>query len=689
MDEWCYIEVDGKAIKARKGSNVLDACLSAGIYIPNLCSHPAIKSIGACRLCLVEIAGMEEPVTSCTLEVEDGMVVTTSSEKIKTLRRVAMELILSEHPEDCSSCPKYGNCILQSVFQYIEAGNGRFRSIEKLIPPVKDNPLLIHDEYRCIKCGRCIRVCSDVRGVGVLKYYKDENGDMLVGTGRTLLKDTDCRFCGACAEICPTGAIRDKEDIIDKSKPRFESYVPCREACPAHIDIPDFIRCIKNGEGELAGRIIREKVILPKTLGYVCTHYCEDVCRRGYVNESVSICRLKLVSDTSSRWDDVVCKNAFTGFKVAVIGAGPAGLASAFRLVQYGCKVTVYEKMPQAGGMLRYGIPEFRLPVDVLENEISAIEDFGVEIKVACAELNPSKLLSLGFDAVVIATGTHKGIVLSIPGHDLKGVIRNTDLLRSARMNNLMPLAAPVVVLGGGSVAFDCALTAIRNGIDDVTVVCVEPYDKMRATKEEISEAERAGIKIINEHTFIRINGCGTVSSVTIVPIISAGKSETGGLKIDYDESSSYDVPAVNVIFSVGQKPEDTASFGVSLVNNDYIAVDDACHTSMKGVFAAGDVVTGTRSVIDAIVSGKKAADGVAKYLCIHPLQEEDVHCSHSARIGTVENFSSLKRRDLSAHSSRCDFEHESIRCLQCDLRLDIDHQKFWTDFRKGGASDE
>ena len=198
------ITIDGTRLEVPENKNVLECALEAGIYIPHLCHHPDLPENGSCRMCIVEVEGQEGVTTSCTLRAQDGMVVHTTSERINKLRTLALELLLAGHPEDCSTCPKYGNCELQTLIQYIGANNARMRTRIKGIKMEEGNPLLIHDMNRCVLCGRCVRACNKLRGVGVLQYNKKEL-ETYVGTlhGK-LLKDEDCRFCTACAEVCPT-----------------------------------------------------------------------------------------------------------------------------------------------------------------------------------------------------------------------------------------------------------------------------------------------------------------------------------------------------------------------------------------------------------------------------------------------------------------------------------------------------
>ncbi len=197
------ITINGKRMEVPDGRNVLDCALDAGIYIPHLCHHPDLKPLGSCRMCLVEVDGKETPVTSCNLKAEDGMNIRTDSEEIARLRMLSLELILTGHPEDCSSCPKYGSCELQTLIQYIGPKTGRLKMRIKGFRSEEENPLLVHDMNRCVLCGRCVRACQELRGVRVLDYQQ-KGLETYVGTVHgKLLADADCRFCGACAEVCP------------------------------------------------------------------------------------------------------------------------------------------------------------------------------------------------------------------------------------------------------------------------------------------------------------------------------------------------------------------------------------------------------------------------------------------------------------------------------------------------------
>ena len=194
------LKIDGIKIETAEGTSVLKAALDNDIYIPHICHHPELPDISACKLCYVQAEGSDEPVTSCTLMAEEGMEIVTKNEKIDHYRNLAMELILAAHPEDCSTCPKYGNCELQNLIQYMGVSATRMHTRVKGFPCETVNPLYDHDMNRCIVCGRCVRACNELRGVKVLQYQKKDM-ETYVGTlHNRILLDADCRFCGACAE---------------------------------------------------------------------------------------------------------------------------------------------------------------------------------------------------------------------------------------------------------------------------------------------------------------------------------------------------------------------------------------------------------------------------------------------------------------------------------------------------------
>ena len=323
--------INGNHIEAQEGDSVLEAALASGIYIPHLCKHPDLEAVGGCRLCSVEIEGAQEAVPSCMTMVSEGMVVRTDSEKANATRKAAMELILASHPADCTGCPKYGKCELQSLYQYMGVSPEKWRKKSRTFANDDSNPLISHLFTRCIRCGRCIRACRELRGVKVLDFQKTKDGVRAgIEEGKTL-KEAGCQFCGACIEVCPTGSIMDAVGIIRENVSYSDSVVPCRSACPASIDIPRYVRYIRKGDFSKAAAVAREKVPFPEILGNICNHACEDACKRNELNKPVSVCRLKRAAAANDdlSWKAKSLRSESTGKKAAVIGAGPAGLFAA------------------------------------------------------------------------------------------------------------------------------------------------------------------------------------------------------------------------------------------------------------------------------------------------------------------------------------------------------------------------
>ena len=693
------ITIDGKEIQAKEGSCVLDAALEAGIFIPHLCSHPDLEAKGGCRLCSVEIDGVEGAVPACKTNVEEGMNITIHGEEAEKVRRTAMELILATHPADCTGCPKFGKCELQSMYQYMGVSAERWRKKSRSVANDDTNPLISHLFTRCVRCGRCIRACQDLRGVKVLDYIKTNTGIRAgIPEGKTL-KEAGCRFCGACIEVCPTGSIMDAVKIMKPERSYDENIVPCKSTCPAHIDIPAYIRYIREGDFDKAAAVIREKVPFPEVLGSVCTHLCESNCKRGELGEAVSICKLKRAAATeeSGSWKQYVRKEGSTGKKVAVIGAGPAGLTSAYYLAKKGHAVTVFEKNEKAGGQCRYGIPAYRLPDDLLDREISTILEAGIDLQVNAVSEAPAQLLANGYDAVLVSIGTHKGTKLPIDGNDLEGVYVNADFLKAARAGQPLPVGKKVMVLGGGNVAYDCARTAIQLGAEEVHIACLENEQQMTSSPEEIREGAEEGVILHAAHTFLRITGETKATGVELKKVNRFYFDENRKAVLETEEGSNRIIEVDHVIFAVGQKPDGTENMGLELTHGPYIATTESA-TSMEGVFAAGDVVTGTKSVIEAIAGGRKAAMEIDRYLggngdITEVLVEREAPDPH---IGRIEGFAELKRinpkmpeakdrvngfaaieNPFTCEEAKC----EAGRCLQCDLRTTITKPKLWNEY--------
>ena len=711
-EEILKLTINGQEVEAKEGDSVLQAALNAGIFIPHLCSHPDLEAVGGCRLCSITVEGQEGVLPACKTQASEGMVVNSDSDAADKVRRMAMELILATHPSDCSGCPKFGVCELQSMYQYMGVSAARWRMKSRAVPNDSKNPLIDHLFTRCIRCGRCVRACRDVRGVGVLDYQRYEDGIHIGVNGDITLEEAGCRFCGACIEVCPTGSIIDKLDLIKDDRTKEDNTVPCRTGCPARIEIPRYLRYVKQGEWEKATAVVREKVPFPETLGSICVHNCPGECQRNNLHGALSVCRLKraaAVRDTGE-WKKNVRHDALTCKKVAILGAGPSGLTAAYYLAEKGHKVDLFEAEEKAGGQLRYGIPAYRLPDEVLDGEINTILEVTqgadpeprINLRLNERATDPKGLLANGYDAVLITGGTFNGTVLPMKGHDLEGVIRNTDFLKASRKGNPIPVNGRVVVLGGGNVAYDCARTAVRLGATSVDVACLEAEDKMTSTPEERAEAAEEGVVLHDAYAFTSINetepGSGKVGSMTIHKIAKFYFDENHKAVTELVEGGEITLPADYVIFAVGQKPEDTAGMGLELTHGPYLVADANHMTSEQGIFAAGDNVTGTKSVIMGIEGGREAASAIDEYLggdgdISETLLERE---TADPKVGpttpefyedqTLPQFVPADQRKNNFEPFECPFteeeaKHEASRCLQCDLRLQLHKPLLWNEY--------
>ena len=402
---------------------------------------------------------------------------------------------------------------------------------------------------------------------------------------------------------------------------------PCIDACPAGVDIPGYIELVKNNKFGESLDLIRQDCILPGVVGRVCTHPCEDACVRKDMDESLAIRLLKrAAADADLREGGSALKGpvAEKDEKIAVIGAGPAGLAAAYNLRALGYGVTVFESLPHAGGMAAVGIPDYRLPTDILAHEINLIKRTGVEIKlnVRVDELNVKDLRKQGYKAVFIAVGAHQGNRMGVEGEDAgyDGYVDGVDLLRDLNLGRTITPRNRVLIVGGGNVAFDCARSCARLGFKDVTILYRRSRVEMPASDEEIEGALEEGITITYLAAPVKIVAKeGTVTGVECVKMKLGKPDESGRRRPTPVKGSTFTVTTDMIIAAIGQRPDLPAVKGKDAIDvTDWgtIKADPGtCMTSIPGVFAGGDCVTGPATLIEALDMGNRVARSIDCYL--------------------------------------------------------------------------
>jgi len=440
-----------------------------------------------------------------------------------------------------------------------------------------------------------------------------------------------CAACGRCEANCPVriGSDSDGRAIYlpyIKSVPA--AYViekrgtaPCRAACPIHQRAQGYIALIREGRYEDALRAIKEENPFPSICGRVCDYRCEDECSRQRVDEPVSVRALKrFVADWAYAKGKTAPPKAplAKGPPVAVVGSGPAGLTAARELALLGYRVTVFEALPVPGGMMRVGIPSFRLLPELIQREIDEILDLGMELKLNSRVEDIDALLE-EYEALFLALGAHRGRKLPIPGADLPGVLVGTDFLRQANLGQEVRVGERVLVLGGGDVAIDVARTSLRLGVKRVEMACLEGRDSMPAYPWEIEAAEAEGITIHPCRSFKEIvHTKGQITGVECLDVTFMEFDEDGRLTLETRPGSEHLLPCDTVIFAIGQDPDlGFLSDGeFEITSRRTIAVDpETLATGKPGLFAGGDAVTGMASVVDAIAAGQRAARSIDRYL--------------------------------------------------------------------------
>ncbi len=493
-----------------------------------------------------------------------------------------------------------------------------------------------------------------------------------------------CSGCSTCARTCPLGAIHIRTTGTGCLP------APCSQTCPAHIDVPRYVKYIGLGKNSEAVAVIREKIPFPSVCGRVCFHPCETKCQRQNIDSSVSIRVLKrwAAEHDDGLWKKQSRQAASSGHKVAVVGGGPAGLTAAYYLAKLGHQVTVFEALPEPGGMMRVGIPDYRLPKDVLKAEIDEIIAAGVEIKTGVRVTSLDELMQSGYRAVFLAVGAHQGMKLGVKGENQPGVIDCATFLREVALGQAVKIGRRVAVVGGGNAAVDAARVALRMGAESVSMLYRRTEAEMPANPEEIKAAKEE-----NVHIEFLVNPTGISSSNGQLAVeclrMRLGEPDAGGRRRPEPvKGSEFTTLYDTVIAAIGQRPEIPADFKINLDGGNIQADPSTLATARPGVFAGGDAMTGPASVIEAIAAGRQGAISIDKFLGgqgdiaevlappagkFKPLNQTDksqnrIHPGEIAAAARIKDFSEVEE-SLTPEQAVT----EAGRCLECDMAYNID----------------
>ena len=461
--------------------------------------------------------------------------------------------------------------------------------------------------------------------------------------------------------------------------------VPCVSACPAHVDVPGYVALVNEGRYEEAVKLIRKDNPFPSACAYVCEHPCEAHCRRAMVDDAINICGLKRFAVDHAKAEPAKILYEKTGKTVGIIGGGPGGLTAAYYLAQMGHQVTVYEQRPKLGGMLRYGIPDYRLPQEVLERDIEHILTTGINVitDVSIGRDVTMEDIQKSYDAVYISIGAHNDKKIGIEGEDAENVVSAVSLLRRIDEGNAPDFTGKrICVIGGGNVSMDATRTAKRLGAESVTCVYRRRVDDMTALAEEVEEAMAEGCQILPLQAPARIekDAEGKVAALWTVPQIIGPYGKDGRPKPIPADVPEFRIACDYVIVAIGQAIDARPfeAIGIKTFKGMIQAEDTSSVAHVDNVFAGGDAVSGPATVIRAVAAGKVAAANIDAYLGFEHKIKTDVvvppaHLTNAPPCGRV-NLKSHCTPDCKGNfdlvvegMSRKEADQESERCLRCD----------------------
>ncbi len=590
--------IDGKTVIAESGQTILQVCREQGIHIPTLCHDDQLEPFTSCFLCVVQVEGARTFVPSCATKVNPGMKITTNSEAIREARKMALELMLSNHYADCLG--------------------------------------------------------------------------------------------------------------------------PCKLTCPAGVDVQGYLALAALGKYKEAIALIKQTNPLPTVCGRVCTRPCELACRRNLVDEAEAIDHVKrFLADYDLESPDRYFPEVKpdTGHRIAIIGAGPAGLSAAYYLRQEGHTVHIFDAKPKPGGMLRWGIPEYRLPEKILDKEIEGITKLGVEIycnKALGRDFTIDSLFDDGYEAIFLGLGAQASTSMRVENEDAEGVLAGIEFLEEVKLGKVKKLSGKVAVIGGGNTAMDAARTALRLGADEVNIVYRRTIKEMPANKIEIEEAREEGVKFtfLTAPVKILTDENNRVTGIECVKMELGPPDASGRRRPIPIEGSNYVIEVDWVIAAIGQKPDleyagkDGKLLEIKTTRWGTLEVKpEIMETNIPGVFAGGDVVLGPATAIEAIAQGGKAAQAIHKYITGEELaypRKPFISRRENLRPPQPEDFADVPKiprqkmpvRDARerAHSweevelgfSEEQVYQESLRCLECGCQAfyECDLQKHSTDYQ-------